>query len=377
MAFNNSNRSLASQRFINSINAIVIQENWDWWSSPWMKAIWGYSAASVILLYVIWKKANQRCAELFEKLLKEKRMLIHDHESGRNIPMRPGDLGAAIKHVINISCEKIPGMRQYIKDILWKHEGKRIDDALNSLLKILSEMNRQGCDPQKILELLKIQVGEGVLTEEEWAELGQKLSLEGVSAAMAALALVLEGLYNGAKVCAGVCSSAVVYALYLRNKFPNVPWQTIDQISTYLMLIIALMAAIAIITASGGTVGAAILADLAAARAGLSVAVATAGILPPGIGADSFIDSLLGEVKELDCATPTGDATDEGNSTDEDTTPPDGNPPGGGTPPEGGTPPGGGTLPAGGMPPASYKPNSTAPTTNSNASRQIFNRKLR
>ena len=68
MAFNNSNRSLASQRFINSINAIVIQEGaWsdDWWAKGgkflgdkayWMKTVvrrkfieWGWLDALTCL----------------------------------------------------------------------------------------------------------------------------------------------------------------------------------------------------------------------------------------------------------------------------------------------------------------------------------------
>ena len=95
-------------------------------------------------------------------------------------------------------------------------------------------------------------------------------------------------------------------------------------------------------------------------------------MVPDGMSTDEFIEDLKNNTEALECESPENPqgGNEEAPTSDETT-------PGGGTPPGGGTTPGGGTLPAGGMPPANYKPNSTTPTTNSNASRQIFNRKLR
>ena len=368
MAFNNSNRSLASQRFINSINAIVIQEEDEGWFDWLLGGVGSVSLIGAALLRYI--KYKRKCAKLLADLMKQRNIKAKDFWY---------EMSALAQMMRETRCTGWWHVWQSYQ--AWKapidamQKGLAPQENLQSpfvkqALNIIDRMLEAKCLMKDILKLIKDALPEGKISDEDWEKLGQLEELERPALTIAIAAWLAEQMRKFQRNCPEACNKISKINNYLNGEFPDSAAEVLTNIAYLIALIAALTLFIKVAPEAAAAAG--IAGSLIAANAALADAVEEAKMVPDGMSTDEFIEDLKNNTEALECESPENPqgGNEEAPTSDETT-------PGGGTPPGGGTTPGGGTLPAGGMPPANYKPNSTTPTTNSNASRQIFNRKLR
>jgi len=356
MAFNNSNRSFASQRFINSINAIVIQPDWGDWDG-WE---WGLAnlTTGIVLLgaaWRLWQRQEDPCLKALNKILAKK-----------------GDADKALDKLVK-ALNFVAGQMRLIKCTSWTGLGEYMDklrgpldefgnysnpelgaSLVNRVGNVIQQALDAGCTMKEILDRLKSMTKDRVPAG-HWKELDKLQNLTEAAAVAGLAAWMVKAWFDFQKTCSGACSRAAAVSNYLKNIFPDI---AIDILSVIAGLIV-LVAALYILVRAGaviGTVGGAA-ALLVVATGQLSAAVEAAKMVPDGMSTDEFIQSLLDQTANIGCESRAVDTSDDGTPpagapifTDEE---------------EDDTPPGGG------MPPPK-----APPATNSNASRQIFNRKL-
>jgi hypothetical protein len=356
MAFNNSNRSLASQRFINSINAIVIQPDWgDWDGWEWGLANLGIGIVSLGAAWWLWQKQQDPCLKALNKILAKS----GDPEKALDKLVKALNFVAGQMRLIK--CTSWTGLGEYMErlrgpmDELGNYSNPQLGASLvNRVGNVIDKALAAGCTMKEILDRLK-SMTKGRIPAGHWKQLDKLQNLTEAAAAAGLAAWMVKTWFEFQNTCSGACSRAAAVSNYLKSIFPDIAIDILSVIAGLIVLIAALIVLVKAGTIIGGVAGAAAL--LVAAEGSLAAAVEEAEMVPDGMSTDEFIQSLLEQTANIGCESPTVDTSDDDTPpagapifTDEE---------------EDDTPPGGG------MPPPK-----APPTTNSNASRQIFNRKL-
>ena len=227
MALNNNSQSLASQRSINSTNAIVIQEG-DWWTNLIGGTIGLLSFAGIVnavyigrALYEKFRDKYKKCAEIFEKMLLKKEYMVDD--GGRSVSLRPEHIQVAISMINQLDCIIPRGYfsKEFMEKLRAKF-GEHFDRRLQRLLKIIRDLGMiDGCSPEIILALLKATAGSWV-SKRDWEKLADRLKMEGLDAMLADIALLGGAVWDATtQRCTETCTAAALATLYVRSKFPD------------------------------------------------------------------------------------------------------------------------------------------------------------
>jgi len=356
MAFNNSNRSLASQRFINSINAIVIQPNWDWDWDGWLVATanLGVGIVSLGAAWWLYQQREDPCLKALNKILESRGA----SEPGKGLDKLVRALNYVALLMQQIKCTSWEGLGEhYAKlkgplDEFGKYSKGTADQPLvNRVGDFIQQALDAKCTMKEITDFLK-KITKGRVNKAAWKQLDKLQNLTEAAAVAGVAAWMVWVWSEFQSTCSGACSRAAAVSNYLKSIFPDI---AIDILSVIASLIV-LIASLIILVKAGpiiGTVGGAA-ALLVVAEGSLTAAVEEAKMVPEGMSTDEFIQSLLDQTANIGCESPSVDTSDDG-------TPPAGAP----IFTDDDTPPGGETPPGGGMPPPK-----APPTTNSNASRR-------